>query len=64
MLLAWFPLAAAPDGAERLDDETRRARRALIDRENHSRPKGNATLGGNRRRQKDGDAQLLAETTS
>src|SRR6266566_2396379 len=45
----------APDGAERLvDDETRRARRALVDRENHSRPKGNATSCGNRRRQEDG----------
>jgi hypothetical protein len=33
----------AADGAERLvDDETRRARRALVDRENHSRPNGNA----------------------
>ena len=30
----------AADRAERLvDDETRRARRALVDRENHSRPK-------------------------
>jgi len=49
----------APDGAERLvDNETRRARRALVDRENHSRPNGNATSciepvdggGGNRTR--------------
>jgi len=48
----------APDGAERLvDDETRRARRALVDRENHSRPKGNATSCGNRRRE-DGSGVL------
>ena len=33
----------APNGAKRLvDDKTRRTRRALVDRENHNRPNGNA----------------------
>jgi len=54
----------AADGPERLvDDETRRARRALVDRENHSRPKVTRRPVETAAAKKTEDVRLLAETT-
>ena len=55
----------APDRAKRLiDDETRRACRALVDRENHSRPKVTRRPVKTAAARRTEDVRLLAETTS